>query len=97
MKNQYDIGKFVGVATEQNITASLVERFRKRRKEKGFTQKEMAAATGVSYASLRRFEQTGEISFSSLVKLAKALNCLEDFDALFKMPIIKDLKEYDND
>ncbi len=44
----------------------------------------------MSYASLRRFEQTGEIAIASLLKLAKVLGCLEDFNLLFKTPIITD-------
>ncbi len=97
MKNKFDIKQFINVETQQSITTELVARFCKRRKEKGLTQREIAEKAGVSYSSLRRFEQTGEISFGSLLKLAKTLNCLEDFNALFKNPIIGDLKDYKND
>lgn len=46
----------------------------------------------MSYGSIRRFEQTGEISLLSLVKIAKALDCLEDFNELFKKPPITDIR-----
>ncbi len=95
--NKYDIKEFVNVDTEQSILTDLVARFKKRRKEIGLTQKQMAERSGVTYASLRRFEQTGEIAFSSLIKLAKVLKCMDDFNGLFKTPIIKDLKDYKND
>ncbi len=95
--NNYDIKQFVNVDTEQSILTDLVTRFKKRRKEMGLTQRQMAERSGVTYASLRRFEQTGEISFVSLIKLAKALRCMDDFNGLFKTPIIKDLKDYKND
>ncbi len=95
--NKYDIKQFVNVDTEQSIITDLVARFKKRRKESGLTQRQMAERSGVTYASLRRFEQTGEISFVSLIKLAKALRCMDDFNGLFKTPIIKDLKDYKND
>ena len=48
----------------------------------------------VSYASLRRFEETGNISLSSLLKIANAFNTLKDFDYLFQDEIILNLKEY---
>ncbi len=95
--NKYDIKQFVNVATEQSIIADLVARFKKRRKEMGLTQRQIAERSGVTYASLRRFEQTGEIALNSLIKLAKALRCMDDFNGLFKTPIIKDLKDYKND
>ncbi len=95
--NKYDIKQFVNVDTEQSVIADLVTRFKKRRKEMGLTQKQMAERSGVTYASLRRFEQTGEIALGSLIKLAKVLKCMDEFNGLFKTPIIKDLKDYKND
>lgn len=97
MKRSYDIGQFVNAQTEQSVMNDLVKRFKKRRKEKGLTQKQMAEQSGMSYSSLRRFEQTGEIAIASLLKLAKVLGCLEDFNLLFKTPIITDLRNYKND
>lgn len=97
MKNQYDISTFVDVLTVQAAGKNLCERFKKRRKEMGLSQREMAMQSGVNYSSLRRFESTGEISFVSLLNLAKVLGCLEDFNAVFATPIIKDLKDYNND
>ena len=37
----------------------------------------------VPYSTLKRFEHTGEISLSSLIRIAFALGCAEDFDKLF--------------
>ncbi len=93
MKKTFDISEFVETVTEQTIVSNLVGRFKKRRKESGITQKELAVRSGVSYASVRRFETTGEISLSSLIKLADAIDCLEDFNMLFKTPIVKNLKD----
>lgn len=50
----------------------------------GYTQHELAQRSGVSYASVKRFEQTGDISLVHLLKLANVLNRLTEFDALFK-------------
>jgi transcriptional regulator with XRE-family HTH domain len=50
----------------------------------GYTQHELAQRSGVSYASVKRFEQTGDISLVHLLKLANVLNRLIEFDTLFK-------------
>jgi len=60
------------------------ERVKSRRLEKNLTQEGLALRSGVSLGSLKRFERTGEISLKSLIYLALALNCLEDFDHLFE-------------
>ena len=62
----------------------ISDRFVKIRKNRKITQKRLSVISGVSYASIRRFEESGEISFSSLIKLALALRLYEDLDNLFK-------------
>ena len=54
-----------------------------RRIEKKLTQVELSRLAGVSLGSLKRFEQTGNISLNSLIKIAFVLDCQEDFDSLF--------------
>ncbi len=94
MKNKYDLNDFVKTLTEQSVLNGIVERVRERRKEIKLSQKELAQRSGVSYASIRRFESTGEISFSSLLKIASVLNALADFEKLFNTEIVSNLKEY---
>jgi len=94
MKKKFDISEFINVPTEQSITENLVVRFKQRRKECGVTQKDLASRSGVSYASIRRFEHSGEISLSSLVKISHAIGLLEDFNELYKNKIIKNLKDF---
>ena len=62
----------------------IAKRFIAIRKSKKVSQQRLAVLSGVSYASIRRFEKTGDISFSSLVKLALALQLYDDLDNLFK-------------
>lgn len=71
------------VITANDITHAVADRVRKRRRERKFTQVEMAKRAGMSLASYKRFEQTGEIAFRSLANIAIALNCEQDFDELF--------------
>ncbi len=94
MRNKFDIGDFVNVPTEQSIINSLVARFKARRKESKISQSELATRSGVSYASIRRFENTGKISLTSLIKIAHAIGYLEDFDNLFITEKIDNLKDY---
>ena len=93
MKN-FDISDFVPTVTEKSTVDNLVERYKARRKERKLSQKALAQTSGVSYASIRRFEQTGEISLRSLVKLANAIGCLSDFEELFKHEIVLSVREY---
>ena len=55
----------------------------KLRKRKKITQKALAAKSGVSLGSIKRFEQSGEISLQSLTKLAIALEVEGELDTLF--------------
>ncbi|MBO5229289.1 MAG: helix-turn-helix transcriptional regulator [Clostridia bacterium] len=94
MSNKYDLNDFVHTITEQNVLDAIVEKVKTRRKELKLTQQDMAKRSGVSYASIRRFENTGEISFTSLLKIASVLNALADFNLLFNTENVTNLKEY---
>ena len=93
IKNTFDISDFVQAQSLTGTVYELVKREKAARKAKKFTQKQLSERTGVSYGSIRRFEQTGEISLLSLVKIANALDCLEDFNALFKRPPVTDIRD----
>ena len=68
--------------TLQEVMQNIKTKFRQRRKELKYTQKELAERSGVSLGSLKRFENTGQISLESLLKLAFVLECLEGFGDL---------------
>ena len=53
------------------------------RKRKKISQKALAVKSGVSLGSLKRFEQTGEISLQSFTKLAIALEVEGELESLF--------------
>lgn len=71
----------------------LALRHKTLRKNAAFTQSELAARSGVSLGSIKRFELTGHISLESLLKLAHVLNRLNDFELILKP--IDNLKEID--
>ena len=83
MNNNFDISGFVDVLTTEKVKSDLVHNVKLRRKEAGLTQRALADKAMVSYASIRRFELTGEISFSALLRIAEVLDALGDFDKLF--------------
>jgi transcriptional regulator with XRE-family HTH domain len=69
--------------TPAEVAANVAQRVRQRRKEHGLSQAEMSRKAGMSLGSYKRFEQQHEISFTSLVKIAIALDCENDFEQLF--------------
>ncbi len=71
------------LSSPDEVNKNIAARMRQRRKEQHLSQTQLALRSNVSLGSLKRFEQTGEISLTSLVKIAFALGCEEDFDALF--------------
>ena len=95
MEKKFDIGQFVNTLTEQSAVNGIVERAKKKRKQMKISQKELSSKSGVTYASIRRFETTGEISLTSLLKIAHALDALKDFENLFKGQAITSLKDYE--
>lgn len=94
MDNKYSLEPLVNSPSIKNVTERLVEKVKTRRKEQKLTQRALSDKSGVAYASIRRFESFGEISLASLLKIAKALDCLEDFDLLFATRKIVNLKDF---
>lgn len=50
------------------------------RKERGWTQEDLAEKSNVSYGSIKRFERSGQISFESLLKIVESLRRLSEFE-----------------
>lgn len=69
--------------TTEEIAKDIAGRVKKKRRAKKISQKELSKRSGVSYGSVKRFEQTGEISLASLLKIAMVFACEDDFDDLF--------------
>lgn len=67
------------------LMASIAAREKHLRRQQKISQQELALRSGVSFGSIKRFETSGEISLVSLLKIAQALNCLEDFQNLFAL------------
>ena len=73
--------------TWKEIDTDIAKRMIRLRKRKKLSQKSLALRSGVSLGSLKRFEQTGEISLQSLTKIAIALEVEGELEELFsKVP-----------
>jgi transcriptional regulator with XRE-family HTH domain len=75
------------------ILKNIAERARKNRLELDLSQNALAAKSGVSLGSLKRFESTSEISLKNLVMLALVLDATEEFGLLFKKKKYKSIDE----
>ncbi len=69
--------------TPTEIIKNLVLKIQDRRKKLKISQVELAQKSGVSLGSVKRFESKYQISLSSLIKIAIALDLDKDFDNLF--------------
>lgn len=71
------------MSSPAEVMADLSERVRRRRIDGNVTQRDLAAKSGVSYSSLRLFEETGKISLEAVVKIAFVLGAEGEFGQLF--------------
>lgn len=74
--------EFITNYEKQIEIAHRLKEIRKRRK---ISRERLSVISGVSYATIRHFEDTGEISFTSFVKIALALQFYRDLDNIFKI------------
>ena len=75
------------------IAKAIATRFRERRLEMNHTQQSLATKAGVSLGSLKRFENSHEISLKHLLMLAVVMDDTAEFDALFSTPHYQSIKE----
>ncbi|MCR5798723.1 MAG: helix-turn-helix domain-containing protein [Lachnospiraceae bacterium] len=83
--------------TPSDVSKRLSERLKNIRKRKKITQKQLAARSNVSYATLRKFEDTGKISLESFIKLAMELGVINELNGLFTQPVYTSIEEVIND
>ena len=83
--------------TPSEIDKDIAGRLKNIRKRRGITQKQLAGRCNVSYGSLKKFEQTGEISLISLTRIAMELGLAGELASLFTQPIYLSIEEVIND
>lgn len=83
--------------TPSEIAQNLAKRIKNIRKRRKITQKQMAQRCNVSYGALKKFEQTGEISLLSLIKITMELGLTNEINELFTEPVYLSIDEVLND
>ena len=79
--------------TPKELGMEIAANLKKLRRQRKLSQKALAEKAGISYGSMKRFEQTGEISLESLLKIAVVLGETAPFEAIFKPTEIKSIQE----
>lgn len=81
------------VKTTSDIQMIISSHFKRRRKEHNLTQKEVSITSGVPISSIKRFEQVGEISLKSLIKLSQSLEYEKELLNLFTTPYYTNIED----
>ena len=76
-----------------DMAKALADRLCVLRLSKAWTRETLAKRSGVTAASLKRFENAGKASLELVLKTAHALARLDEFDKLFKAPPARSLAE----
>lgn len=71
----------------------IAKRAKQCRLQMNITQKELAERSGVSFGSVKRFEQRGEISLKNLLHIAVVLRSMDEFGQLFQAESYRSIDE----
>jgi len=86
----------VRLVTPVEAQRMLADRVREARITLGLKQKTVAARAGVTLATLRRFEQKGEISLKYLMRICHSLGRLDEFDGILRPPPAASMAELES-
>jgi len=81
----------------EELNQKLADRVRNIRRRRSISQQKLANISGVSYGSIKRFEQTGQISLLSLTRIAMALDIAGELRNLFTEVPYQDIQEVINE
>ncbi len=87
--NEFNLDAF----NPASILKGIALRLRERRLELNLTQKGLASKAGVSLGTLKRFENSYEISLKHLIMIALVLDSTEEFEQLFTKRQFESLDE----
>ncbi len=83
--------------TPSDVAIKIAQKLKSIRKRRKITQKQLAARSNVSYATLRKFEKTGQISLESFIKISMELGLLNELNNLFSDPTYNSIEEVINE
>ena len=73
----------INLKSPHEIAEDIGQRAKTKRLKLNMSQKTLSEHSGVSYSTLKKFEQSGKISLESLLKIALTLDELDQFEHLF--------------
>lgn len=79
--------------TPEEISQTLAARLKELRLLKRWKRRTLAERSGVTEASLKRFEQTGKVSMENFLKLVFALGRLDEIETLLRPAAARSIKE----
>lgn len=79
--------KIIGSLTDDAVLTELGERLGRQRLARNLTQAELAEAAGVSKRTIERTEAGESTQFANFVRILRALELLEGFEALVPPPL----------
>ena len=83
--------------TAEELDMALAKRVKNIRKRRSISQQELAARSGVSYGSVKRFETTGQISLLALTKIAMALDVADELRGICTQVPYRNIQEVINE
>lgn len=83
----------VSLHSPKEVANEIASRAKQRRLQMNITQKELAKRSGVSFGSVKRFEQKGEVSLKNILQIAVVLRSLDEFRQLFKAESYRSIDE----
>ena len=83
--------------TAEELDMALAKRVKNISKRRSISQQELAARSGVSYGSVKRFETTGQISLLALTKIAMALDVADELRGIFTQVPYRNIQEVINE
>lgn len=90
-------GIIFNIKTPQEVENLISSRIRLIRKRKKISQAQLSEKSGVSLGSVKRFENTGDISFKSLIKISIALGIENEIIDLFEQVPYESIEEVINE
>ena len=90
------MGEYGGQKSPKEIMILLSKNIISLRKQGKMSQRELSERSGVTYASIRKFESTGIISLERLLKISEALKRLTDFESILLPSDMKRKKDLFN-
>ena len=83
--------------TPEEITMLVADHAKRLRKRLKLSRQKLSDMSGVSYGSIKRFEETGNISLISLTKIVMVLDASGDIKKIFSEVPYKSIQEVINE